>query len=351
MKRIFLSMLSLMLVLGISATADYELISDDKGKKITNLQSNAIVLNGYKNGILSYSNLFEVQNGVAVIGDDLTEFDELRAWDMKNDFQKVIHSEQAQSPQPTESPSVSKYPSVYGSEANAIYSPSLVNEVQSTIQDGETGYTVKYFFTGEERSIFIPDTITITAACDAYSDVIGKDLSAIEKGDVVYIDKKMNGSVRTVALICRAPRNNIFLTDEDYGVDMEKYFSQNRRVANAASWKVTEYSNGILKSDNQYAFGLVGRRDGQMLYLMNKSGSIKNALRIPLTDDTIVYSHDVSSRGEQLIEKISAITSNISRKEWNEGSDIAYSNDNAGSYALVRLVDGKATDIIYYCGY
>lgn len=363
MKKLFLTMLSAAVIFGAAANADYTAVQNENGIKIEDVKSDMLVLNGYKDGVLSYSGLFSAKDGKVDVPSEIADFDEIRAWDTKDSIQKVTITKASPAPAPTSSPSptatpaptadpsASRYPAVYGSEANAIYSPSLVEDIQATVKDGENGYTVKYFFTGEEKSIFIPDTVTVTAACDAYSDVIGKDVSAIEKGDTVYIDRKMDGSVRTVALICRAPEKSLFLNGSDYGEDMEKYFSQNGRVANAASWKVVGYKSGVLKEQYQYAFGLVGQRDEQLLYLMNESGSIDNALRITLSEDTIVYSHDASARGEQEIGKISAITSNISRSDWNNGSTVKYDADNTGSYALVRLVDGKATDIVYYCGY
>ncbi|MDD6484706.1 MAG: hypothetical protein PUF72_09060 [Clostridiales bacterium] len=329
----------------------------DKGIVFDKIPGELLILNGYKDKKLCYSGGFEVTEGKAVSDAPAMELDSLWAV-YGNDFEKVSEVKLLEplpepSPEPTANPQYpwKDAPAVYGSEKNAFYAPSVITSVSSVTRDGETGCKLEYMYLGREGSIFAPDTAQISAASDDSAYLIGQSVSALKRGDTVYIERDMYGDVKTIGLICRAPSSSLLLDGKDYGVSFEKYISQNGYAANAAAWGVVSYISKVTKADYQYAFGLVGRRDGTVLYLMNNSASIDNALELTMDEDCVVYVCDASRKGEVSVEKISSITSNIPSSVWNKGGTIEYDTDNTGSYALVRLVKGIAADIVFYTGY
>ena len=332
-------------------------ITDDK-IVFSDIKGEVLVLNGYNDGKLIYSQRFENNGKIEV---PLFEAELIKGIDSAvNEAVEVVlekapeatpvPEEPTATPEPTQKPLFpwKDSPEVYGSEKNAYYAPSVIEEVSSKIQDGVEGYEIKCLFLGKELTLFADNEVKISAANDTNSALIDQSPLNLRKGDVVFIDREMSGEVRTIGLICKAPSASLLLDGNDYGLNFEKYIAQNGRVANAASWGVVNHLSGTTKADYQYAFGLVGRRNGTQLYLMNSTASIDNALELALHEDSVVYVYDMADRSNVSVEKISSIPSCIPKTQWNGGGTVVYDEDNTFAYALVRIVEGVATDIILY---
>ena len=98
----------------------------------------------------------------------------------------------------------------------------------------------------------------------------------------------------------------------------------------------------------QYAFGLIGKVGSNSLTLINKSGSTDNVIEVDTKKDTIVYTCDVSNKNEVEIASVGDITSTIPKSTFDKDNTIDFTNDYSYNYALVRVVDGTATDIVVY---
>ena len=87
------------------------------------------------------------------------------------------------------------------------------------------------------------------------------------------------------------------------------------------------------------------------LTLINKSGSTDNVIEVDTKKDTIVYTCDVANKNEVEIASVGDITSTIPKSTFDKDNTIDFTNDYSYNYALVRVVDGTATDIVVYENY
>lgn len=254
-------------------------------------------------------------------------------------------------PAATAKPS-SNYPAVYEKAVDAIYAPAMVKEVEqcSDSSSDEEYYSVTALYMGEETKIRINDDVTIETAPTANADMVGKKADSLEAGDIISLTANIAGDkIKHLYFICRPTAENIATSDTDYGTDFEKLFSSEGAVA--GQWGIMEYGRKGGDNRYQYAFGIVGKKNGNSLTLINKEGNIDKAIEVDLTDGTIVGVCDTEPKDYDVyVGDTSDIAVTIPESMLNKGP-VELTDEYSYNYALVRIVDGTATDVMLFTNY
>ena len=239
---------------------------------------------------------------------------------------------------PTTKPSTDT-PSIYEKVTDAIYAPAVVKEVETTTKDGEDMYAVTLLAQGKEIKTLIENDVTFETSSEAYSFMKGKDAGNLEEGDVISLTSNVAGTrINHMYFIYRPQDEDIITGSQDFGTDFEKLITENgSSVAN--QWKLMKYGEKASSDRYQYAFGLIGKVGSNSLTLINKSGSTDNVIEV----DT--------NKNEVEIASVGDITSTIPKSTFDKDNTIDFTNDYSYNYALVRVVDGTATDIVVYENY
>lgn len=242
-------------------------------------------------------------------------------------------------------------PSIYEKVTDAIYAPAVVKEVETTTKDGEDMYAVTLLAQGKEIKALIENDLTFDTSSETYSFMKGKNASSLEEGDVICLTANVAGTrINHIYFIYRPQDEDIITGSQDFGTDFEKLITENgSSVAN--QWKLMKYGEKASSDRYQYAFGLIGKVGSNSLTLINKSGSTDNVIEVDTKKDTIVYTCDVSNKNEVEIASVGDITSTIPKSTFDKDNTIDFTNDYSYNYALVRVVDGTATDIVVYENY
>lgn len=253
----------------------------------------------------------------------------------------------APSPEPTKKPSSADTPAIYEKALDAIYAPALVKEVQ-TVLDGNDDecYAVTVFYQGEEVTVNIESDLAISAAPEAYAFMQGATADKLKEGDVICMTTNVSGDrIKYVYLLFRSTEEDIVTGDEDFGESFEKLISTN------STWESMEYGKKPSSERYQYAFGVVGKKSGSTLTLINKSGDLDNGIEIDLNPDTIVYTCDTSGREYEMeIGGIADILATIPQGMLDKGA-VDLNEDYSYNYAFVRIVNKTATEVILYNNY
>ena len=242
-------------------------------------------------------------------------------------------------------------PSIYEKVTDAIYAPAVVKDVELTTKDGEDMYAVTLFSKGKEVKALIENDLTFDTSSETYSFMKGKNASSLEEGDVICLTANVAGTrINHIYFIYRPQDEDIITGSQDFGTDFEKLITENgSSVAN--QWKLMKYGEKASSDRYQYAFGLIGKVGSNSLTLINKSGSTDNVIEVDTKKDTIVYTCDVSNKNEVEIASVGDITSTIPKSTFDKDNTIDFTIDYSYNYALVRVVDGTATDIVVYENY
>ena len=322
-----------------------------------------------ENGKLCYSNMYKSEDG-NFSADIPKEYKgmktkvyfvnskEIKEVSVSDDVQPTATPSATEKPSattvPTTKPSTkpsTDTPSIYEKVTDAIYAPAVVKEVETTTKDGEDMYAVTLLAQGKEIKTLIENDVTFETSSEAYSFMKGKDAGNLEEGDVISLTSNVAGTrINHMYFIYRPQDEDIITGSQDFGTDFEKLITENgSSVAN--QWKLMKYGEKASSDRYQYAFGLIGKVGSNSLTLINKSGSTDNVIEVDTKKDTIVYTCDVSNKNEVEIASVGDITSTIPKSTFDKDNTIDFTNDYSYNYALVRVVDGTATDIVVYENY
>ncbi len=253
-------------------------------------------------------------------------------------------------PSPTEA-AQTKYPSIYEKGLDAIYAPAVVDEVELTTNSSEEEiYSVKALMRGEEMTIPIETDIEIQSAPEAYGYLAGQNADVLERGDVICVTTNVAGDrIKTLDLLFRPAEEDIITGGNDYGTNFERLFTSDGKTA--GQWTAMKYGEKASSDRYQYAFGVVGKKSGGALTLINAGADIDEAIEVSLQSDTIVYLCDTDGKEYSLeIGGAGDISTSIPASKLNNG-ELVLDDTYAYNYALVRVVDGIATDIVVYENY
>lgn len=297
-----------------------------------------------ENGKLCYSNMYKSEDG-NFSADMPKEYKGMKTKVYFVNSKEIKEVSVSDDVQPTATPSI------YEKVTDAIYAPAVVKEVETTTKDGEDMYAVTLLAQGKEIKTLIENDVTFETSSEAYSFMKGKDAGNLEEGDVISLTSNVAGTrINHMYFIYRPQDEDIITGSQDFGTDFEKLITENgSSVAN--QWKLMKYGEKASSDRYQYAFGLIGKVGSNSLTLINKSGSTDNVIEVDTKKDTIVYTCDVSNKNEVEIASVGDITSTIPKSTFDKDNTIDFTNDYSYNYALVRVVDGTATDIVVYENY
>lgn len=372
-KKIISAVLSCSVLFGAFAVCAFAKgitgITDGNSIRIEANDKKIMIVSGYdKNGVLKNSALVKAsEDGYFSLSADFAQYAWLRAAFMDNDIfydlditegtiptaEPTIAPTAAPSPtaSPASKPVQTKLPlkSAYEREVDAMNAFAVVTSVSSVVNDDdEECYRVGILYQGYEMAVDIKKSIAITSSSDAFAFMNGCDAGALEEGDVIFFTAKLSGEINSLSFIMRAVTPDILTDGNDYGASFEKLFTDNGTVAGNVSWDTLSYGGSTKGGKYQFAFGVVFEKSGKAFSLLGPDGSIKNEIYINLADDTPVYVCDVSGNNKASkvsLGNISSITkSSLSAKT----ETIKYDGKTKINYALVRLVNGTASDIVIY---
>lgn len=366
-----------------SASARASITGEMSGADVIlrDIDSDNIVLAGYDDeGKLVYADGFEVaDDGTVTVPNTMLEYD-LRAYNTRYSIVLDVEISEAEptatpdpsatatpaptaTPEATEEPDATQaptstynpneFPDSYGEASVAVNAFSVIEQVSSTMNGSEQGYTIDYYYQGSEQSVWLENDIEIVSAPDSQNTLIGENVSALKRGDVVYLNRAFGGEIKEVALLYRPLSSDIVNSSEDYGTNFEELFSVNgTAVGGYSGWGVASYGSEIPSSGTYFAFGVSARRDGGTLYLLNKSGDANDAIELSLPEDVVAYRCDMTDTIGIDSIRMSQITSSIPTSTWEDayGSDdsVIELDDTDYDYVLARVVDGTVMDIILY---
>lgn len=317
------------------------------------------------NGSLVYSKMYKA--GEEILSGLPEQYKDTKKKVYLTDTNEIKDFEQqpSETAQPTDSPTVkptsapvstkapqSDTPSIYEKEADTLAAPAVVKNVEvRSNSNNEDVYGLTLLHLGEEITAEVAADVAFDTAPEAYSYMKGKTMGSLEEGDVVVLTSNITGTRITSAnFIYRPQSENIATSDDDFGTNFEKLISENGNSV-AGKWQVMSYGSKPSKDRYQYAFGIVGKKSGSTLTLINKSGDEDLGIEIDFEKDTIVYLCDTAAKNEVRIGDTAEITTTISPSAWDKTGSITLNDDYSYNYALVRVVNGTATEIVVYENY
>lgn len=254
-------------------------------------------------------------------------------------------------PLPTKAPQ-SDTPSIYEKEADTLAAPAVVKNVEvRSNSNNEDVYGLTLLYLGSEITIEVAADTAFDTAPEEYAYMKGKTMGSLEEGDVIVLTSNITGTRITGAnFIYRPQSEDIATSDNDFGTNFEKLISENGTSV-AGKWQIMGYGAKPSKDRYQYAFGIVGKKSNGTLTLINKSGDEDLGIEIDIEKDTIVYLCDTAAKNEVRIGDTAEITTTISPSAWDKTGSITLGDDYSYNYALVRVVNGTATEIVVYENY
>lgn len=366
-KKFIAFMLITAAALGTTALAEESITARTNDKSVVftrqSWMEEHVILSCYDtDGILKYSNVYKSENN------------EFKAdippgfWDMQISACFIntgricdveVSSETITTPAPTLSPTLApspsaepaeeKSPEVYKSSLAAKTAFAVVDSIAEAVEDGENCYVINLLYQGEEQSITVNSDMEILTAPDAFSYMEGQNVKSLKRGDAIYFTQNAaKTKIREISLIYRPVNEELALTGEDYGEGFAKLISRNGLVAGRKEWNVLGY-NAAASAEYQYAFGIITDKSSSLMTLYPKSGMSGKAAEIDLDKNTVVYSCDMSGKNKLEITKTGGIIKSfIPKTAYDDEDNITFSEDCQYNYALVRLVDNVAADIIVY---
>lgn len=304
------------------------------------LENDWAVINGYTDGKLAMSCKSEKTDNVFIF--DLPALDkdiQMRISYSGGEIYPFLleSAETVTSPAPTEpeketappsatEPVGKKYPQAYEKPLDALHAPAVVNDSQVSVIDGETYYVLELLYLGEEITVNVRDTIVINSAPLRWQELEGQEPSMLKKGDVIHFLCDMLGRVKTIDLM--------------YRPEFTDYVSEN------ANLSLLYNHDGYSK----YYFAVpIEAKKGYVLL----AGTNGKTTEVNLNPSVMVYTVEEGGKkplceftgmGYNAISKTVIPKSNLD----DDGNVISWADVDDQTYALVRVVDDEATDVIVF---
>lgn len=373
MKKLILSVLTAALIMSSTVyAAGINAVYDGSKLKFEQQGSKLAIVSCYDdNGNLCYSNLYKSQDGnfEADIPEEFSETEKRIYFVDTKEFKdaEVTASTPAPTntpestsapqttaaPEATSKPTSSKYPPIYEKEVDAINAPAVVKEVDMRADEDGDIYGVTLFYHGEEMTVGIDTDLTISTAPEAYEYMKGQDAGSLEEGDVVVLTANISGdTIKSIDFLYRPQEDDIVTSETDFGTNFEKLVTANGSSV-ADKWKLMKYGEKASNDRYQYVFGLIGKKNGNSVLLINKSGNEDTGIDVTVSSDSIVYTCDMSANKDRVeIGSWADIYATIPASRFDETGIVNLEEgDYSCNYMFARVVDGVATDIILYNNY
>ncbi len=320
----------------------------------------------YNDGVLAGFDAFETDSGSCTIEltDEDAGYERVRLFYMNGEFEDVDFTAQSteepaetavptETPEPeataTAEPENTSFPDIYEREVDAQKAFAVVESIDySSDSSGSDYYSLNALYQGGERTFEIPTEVGIVYASDAWSNLAGTSLDNLRRGDVIQLSFKVDRTVGGVALITRAEEDNPIESSYDYGTAFSRMFTTNGAVSGQSDWIIYNESSSL---KYQYAYGLIGKKTGNVVRLYDQSGECTS--EISLESNTIVYTCDMSSKRAVAVGSIGDVTATVIPKTYfDEDENITqFDPDTIYNYALIRTVDKTATDVVVFTNY
>lgn len=323
--KAFVSVIISVLVSTAAFAAEYSITSE----------RNAVVSCYNDDGRLVFSKLFKPQNGKLSVklGD---KYDDMKKtiWYCGDDEVSSLPEKKA----------------VYPSEKDARNAFAICLDVSSIYVDDEEMYCIEAMYQGNKTEFTVSPEVEIMSAPQSNLELISPNASALKNGDVFRVSYNVpRTEISRLDLIYRPDNHNIALDGVDYGDDFENLFAYNNNVGGLKNQWVAHYG-GKNTEKYLYAFGIVADKTKNSITLMNKSGDTDKLMDISVDENTVVYLCKSGRKYEINAAGISDIPKSYVHGLYSEET-IDLNNCGDFSYALVRIIDGTASDIAVYYDY
>lgn len=234
------------------------------------------------------------------------------------------------SPPETAAPVKTPYPAVYEKALDAVNAPAVVEKVSEQIIDGETYYVTDMLYQGAEITSKIRDSVIIESAPAAHTELVGKSAAALKEGDVIHFTCDLQGRIRSIEFIYRPDFTDYVKNGDSYGNKFEDLIGSDK------------YSS--------FSFGVPVKTAKGYMLLADIAGETTD---IDLNTGTFVYTVRNNRRGDKAeltgmgsgaIERVHIQSSNFDE----ENNVISWEDADTSVYALARLRNGTATEVIVF---
>lgn len=327
--------------------------------------SGTAVLCFYENDMLVYSAMAKIENNVYSFDIDEKYYDyDMRIGYIGGEVYDAVISEgsspsesavptatsapvQTETPSATASPAPTKtpYPDIYPRSLDAINAPMVVKSNDATLVDGEEYYDLTVLYQGAESVISVRGSAQIKSAPDSQQYLVGMNAGALQEGDVIHLTAYASGPIKSIEFIYRPDATDYINSDYDGGDDFRELYSDSGKVA--GSWSAMSY-NSVTATGDGYIFGVPVKATRGYMILANKDGEIKE---INMAEGTIVYTvNNASKKNKTEITGtgFSSVTSTFVANDDFYETPVDWTDVEDITYALVRVIDGVATDIVVF---
>lgn len=221
---------------------------------------------------------------------------------------------------------------LYKDDGAALFAPAMVCDVKQIYDDGDIAYKVTLLYQGSEKSYVFGKDILIASASDKLQDTVGNDVSCLKRGDAIILNHAFKDDIKSITLVYR-PENSEPVFDSAL-TDFKPLYTTSSAVKNEVA---------------VYSFGIVTEVGNNYVLLAEKDGAANHTDIISLHPDTSVYVFDMTEKDKPTITYGAGICpSYIDDSDIDQNGNISWRQTDSRAYALVRLYDDIATDILVY---
>ncbi|MEE0944299.1 MAG: hypothetical protein UIM24_02455 [Clostridia bacterium] len=222
---------------------------------------------------------------------------------------------------------------LYPDNGAALFAPAMISKVRQVYHDGEQKNEVTLLYQGFEKSFIFDNNFLISRASDYYQAAIGNNSSYLKPGDAIILNHPFINDPRSITFIYRP-------------VSQEPVFDSS--LSNFLP--LYTYSAGVKNEVAIYSYGVVTEVGENYLILAEKDGIEQNSKVITFHPDASVYKFNVTEKSKPEADFAAGIfPSYVIEEDIDQNGNITiWRPQEHRTYALVRLYDDIATDILVY---
>lgn len=269
--------------------------------------------------------------GIGIFDVELTEYDAASSATTEMETESPAPVAASTEAAVTEAPEKTPIPAVYEKNLDAVNAPAVVEQVSTIESQGETYHVLTMLYQGEEITHSVRDWITIDSAPSWNSELVGKTAEYLKEGDVIHFTSDLQHRIRTIDLIYRPDFNDYVNSGGDYGSNYSKLIGRD--------------------SYSTFVFGVPVKTGKGYVLLADVNGKTTD---VNVSADAFIYTVSSGSRRGGSCELRGTGASAISRTYVqntnfdNSNNVITWSDVDVTSYALARICNRTATEVIVF---
>lgn len=222
---------------------------------------------------------------------------------------------------------------LYTDDGALLFAPAMVTKVKQVYEDDEVKHELTLLYQGKEQSFIFDSTLKIVSASDNFSFAINNDVSFLRPGDAIILNHAFKNEPRSITFVHR-PSATEPVFDSSL-VDFKPLYTSSSSTRNDVAL---------------YSFGIVTDVGANYLILHENDGTENNSKIISFHPDSSVYVFDAVEKTVPYTYFASGIfPSYIDSADIDQNGNITnWRPSDSRTYALVRLYDDIATDILVY---